>query len=173
MLTISIAPVPADVPGLALTVAKMRLEHLAAFGNTPPSRHGEGGMGPDDLNLDALGGPVSLALPLSQGIYSRVEFEFQDVTIEGTWRGTPFRARLAGFAGRKVDLPATPQELRSDLPPVTFALSVDVGSWFTGTDGPLLDAATASNGEIVCDDQSNTAISVALTDGVARSFSVR
>ena len=150
-LSVTFIPLPASVPELQLTSATMRLSHIGVFGNAPPP---PGPPPPNDLAFDALDGGVRRDFMLPPGIYSRVQLAYENVVINGTWRGTPFQVRLAMMRGFPVDLRATVGRELSVDNDVAFVVDVDVGSWFAGN---LLDGAVASGGQIICDPLTNPA----------------
>jgi hypothetical protein len=68
-----------------------------------------------------------------------------------------------------VDLRAsTPQELGLGSN-IAFEVTVDPESWFSNR---VFENATLTNGEIVCNDQVNTALGGTLTDHILHSFSL-
>lgn len=172
-LTVVITPATLDVADLNLASASMRLEHFSVFGDVAPPPHG-GGPGmpmPNDVMLNALLPSSSFPFPmLPDGVYSRVQFSADNVQLQGTWRGMPFRARLAMFRGPMVDLrSATSPELGPGQD-VSFSISVDPNTWFEGS---LFDTAMTVNGQIFCDQQSNASVAMELTNRIGRSFSLR
>ena len=163
-LSVTFIPLPASVPELQLTSATMRLSHIGVFGNAPPP---VGPPPPNDLAFDALDGGVRRDFMLPPGIYSRVQLAYENVVINGTWRGTPFQVRLAMMRGFPIDLRATVGRALSVDNDVAFVVDVDVGSWFAGN---LLDGAVASGGQIICDPLTNPAITMELGMRIGRSF---
>ena len=98
-----------------------------------------------------------------------MRFGVENVQLQGTWRGTPFEARLAMFHGPMVDLlSATARELAPGHD-VTFVVDADVASWFAGD---VLDGAPAMNGQIRIDGMTNPTVAGTLTDRLRASFSL-
>jgi len=178
VLTITFTGRPIDVAGLTLTTATIHLEHIRALGDAPPPGPPPGSHPDkqvDNIDLDLLGGAASnsVSLSLPQGLYSRVQFNFEKVSLVGTWQGTPLQVDLVPFQGPRVDLRATAgQELRSGQDG-TFAIVVNPNDWFAAA---ILDSAMTSvdpsggGNRIVCDAQNNTAVGVELTDRIGKSF---
>ncbi len=175
--TVGFTSVPLTAPELSLSAATLRLSHIAVLGNaTPPPPMG----GPPPLPGPRPGPSTSLVLDvlspatasvslddLPQGLYSRVEFFVGDVSLAGLWRGTSLRAELVMVMHKRVDLrTGTPRELGPDLN-APFSVSLDPNLWFAGL---LLNGATVTNGQIVCDAQRNPEIAAELTNRIARSF---
>jgi hypothetical protein len=180
--TVSFAPQALTVPYVNLTRARVQLDRLQVVGNTfpppsssqPPPDHPP----PDDqppqftgVSLDALSPTTSTTIDsLPQGLYSRVRFLVGRVSIDGTWRGTPFHVSLAPF-GATVDIRApAPQELGLDQD-AAFQVSVALDLWFP----PYLfdNAALDDRGQIICDDVSNPQMSGPITQWIAASFALR
>ena len=163
-LSVTFIPVQGSVPEPQLTAATMRLSHIGVFGNAPPPG---GPPPPNDINFDALGGGVRRDFTLPPGIYSRVQLAYENVVINGTWRGTPFQVRLGMMRGFPVDLRATVGRVLSVDNDVAFVVDVDVGSWFAGN---VLDGAVASGGQIICDPLNNPTITMEVGMRIGRSF---
>jgi hypothetical protein len=181
--TVGFTPLEANVSGLALESAGMHIRDILVIGNVPPPpppRPPPPGPPPSgrppppplpDIDLDVLssGGSVTLSW-LPQGLYSRVAFIFERVSLRGTWKGTPFSVSLANVMGQQVGLRAsTPQELGPGQD-VSFDVTVDPKLWF---ENGLLDAATPSGGQILLDDQNSGALVEALKARIVASFSLR
>jgi len=145
----------------------MKLDHIVVFGNVPPPPN-VGQM----LTVNALGAAQQVKIDmLPQGVYSRVQFGFDMVSISGTWKSTPFTAFLSPppRAMPPVDLrSANAQELGPEMD-ITFPVALDVGSWFAND---LLDQATPMGGQITCDMVQNPDVTMQMTMRVHDSFSL-
>jgi hypothetical protein len=177
-VTVRFATRPFDTAGLTVATARLRIRDLLVIGNVPPPPPppfppppGSAPPPPPpntrfDFDVLSAGRGVSFDF-YPQGLYSRVLFAFDRVTIEGTWNRTPFRVAIGAFMGVRVDLrSATPQELGPGKD-TAFEISMDPGTWFASR---ILDSAMIANGEIVCDEQHNAALAAALNDRIAGSF---
>jgi hypothetical protein len=171
-LTVAFTPEPPSIPELTLSSATLVIDHLQPIGNGPPPMPPP----PMPLMIDVLStAPVARIFdPIPPGVYSRVIFSVDNrngpaVNLQGTWRGTPFVARLGAFGGNPVDVRGT---VGAEIEPgrdATLSVQIDVGSWFAGN---LLDQATASNGQITCDMMNNPQVAGALLMRVDQSFSL-
>lgn len=171
-LTVTFTPAAVSVDGLTLTKATLTIDHVEALGNAPPPHPPPGPMPPDHLTLDLQGAGDSLTIDVPPGLYSRVGFHIEDVSLAGTWKGMPLSARLAMFQGPRVDLrSATPVEVTSGGT-ATLSVSVDPAQWFAAP-SPLDSATVAADGSITCNDQQNQATAAALLDRVPPSFSLK
>lgn len=180
VLTISFTAKAVDVAELTVIAASIHLEHIRALGDgpaagPPPGSHPDKQVDSIDFN-PLVGGPSSVSLSVPQGLYSRVQLNFEQVSLAGTWRGTPFQVDLVPFQGPRVDLRASAgQELQSGQDGA-FAIFVDPNEWFADA---ILDMAMPSadpgggGNRIVCDAQNNTVVGAALTDRIARSFTLQ
>jgi hypothetical protein len=121
-----------------------------------------------EIRLDLLSAGQSFSLTmLPQGVYSRVRFTGDQVELEGSWRGVPLKVKLEQQGeGNPVDLRSNGVEVAPGGV-ATFAISVDVASWFAGG---LLDSATATQQEILVDAANNPAVAAQLAARVAASF---
>src|SRR5439155_3826993 len=170
LLTVTFVPTAPATPDLVLSSGTLRLDHILVIGDAPPPMH----MPPmQAVNLDVLssGGSLTFTM-LPPGVYSRVQLVFENVMLQGTWRGMPFQARLAVFRPMPVDLRSpTGKELGHDMD-VTFTVGVDAGSWFAGN---VLDGASPppGGGTTLIDEQNNFGVTMELTTRVGRSFSLQ
>ncbi|MDB4966526.1 MAG: hypothetical protein JWN44_2215 [Myxococcales bacterium] len=167
-LTLTFTPAPPAVPNLTLDSGTMHIERINVLGDAPPPMH----MPPvQSFDLDVLSPGTSLTFTmLPPGVYSRVQLMFSNVQLQGSWRGTPFSARVASFRPLPVDLrSATGKELAHDEN-VSFTVGVDVTSWFAAN---LLDSAAPSAGQLVIDEQNNGAVGAELMMRIGRSFSLQ
>ncbi len=179
-VTVRFAPRPFDTAGLTVQTARLHIRDLLVIGNVPPPPPrpfppppGSGPPPPPPntrFDLDVLSPPRGVSFDFyPQGLYSRVLFAFDRVTIDGTWNRTPFRVAVGAFMGVRVDLrSATPQELGPGKD-TAFEISLDPSAWFASR---ILDYAMVTNGEILCDDQHNLPLAAALNDRIATSFAL-
>jgi hypothetical protein len=183
--TVAFRPQPFNLPSMSLDTAELTLRSVRVLGNAlppppqgqppppglPPPPPPDGGFHTSpDIDLDVLStGSTATLSRLPQGLYSRVRFSIDGIAMKGRWYGTPFEVTLAPFMNADVDLRAsTPQELGLGSN-IAFDVTVDPEVWFsTG----VFENATLTNGEIVCNDQINTAVGGILTDHIVSSFSL-
>src|SRR5437773_103729 len=100
-LTVRFSPLPAAVDQLVLATARMRIDRIGVFGDVPPRYPPI----PAAVDLDALSAGAAFTFSNQpQGVYSRVAFAFENILVDGTWRGTPFEARAGMLRGSMVDL---------------------------------------------------------------------
>jgi hypothetical protein len=179
-ITVRFSPKPFAVSGLTVVNARMRIGDVLVLGNVPPppppprDRPPPDGLPPPPpsrFELDALSEGTEISFyRFPQGLYSRVLFLFDRVSLEGTWNGTPFRASLVNFMPLGVDLRSpAPQELGPGLD-AAFAVSVDPAAWFANR---LLDYAMIVDGQILCDEQHNGPMANMLTQRIATSFALQ
>lgn len=180
-LTVGFAPLPIDLPELKLDLGSLRLERIVVLGAAPPPRSPMPARSEVDLDLRTAGSSLRFAA-LPQGIYSRVLFAPDSLVVDGTWRGTPLRVRIAkqpwgGPGAPPPPPPFFPVDLRSatgrEIAPgldASLAVTIDVNAWFTGT---LLDTAVMTGGQILCDAQNNASLTRRLADRVSRSFALQ
>lgn len=167
-LTVAFAPAAANVTDLTLTSATMMIDRIMPLGNAPPP----GPPPPTHLTVDALaaaGASIDFDR-LPPGVYSRVQFSVDVVMAQGTWRGTPFSALVGMFGGNQIDLRAANGVDLDAGQNATLTVGIDVGSWFAGD---VLDGATPSGGQILCDMQNNPATTGQLSMRVNSSFSLQ
>jgi hypothetical protein len=166
---VKVTPTPPSLADLTVTSAKMSLDHIVIVGNVPPPPNG----GPMiNLHLDALGQSQEAKIEmLPQGVYSRVQFGFDMVMMSGTWKGTPFTVMFSPppRAMPPVDLRSANAQELGPAKDVTFAVGLDVGSWFANG---LLDQATPSGGSITCDMTQNPDVTMQLGMRIHDSFSL-
>jgi hypothetical protein len=168
-LSVTFTPRPPALANLMLASGALSLDHILVLGDAPPPMHPP--MMPP-LDLDVLGSGASITLTmLPPGVYSRVQLSFEDVLIQGTWRGTPFQVRIAAFRPAPVDMRSPTGKELAHGQDVAFAVTIDANAWFAGG---LLDSATPSPGnQILIDDQNNVMIASALMMRIAQSFSLQ
>ena len=179
--TVAFTPKPVALPYIVLDRAQVQLDRVLVIGNMPPppppgqpppDRPPPGDRPPlPDVSLDALSSAGSSASfeDLPQGLYSRVRFTLDRMSLEGKARGTVFNVSIAPFSVI-VDVRASvPQELGLDRD-INFPVSVDPNVWFPAYlfDGAMLD----NRGEIVSDEVSNPQIGATIIQAMARSFSL-
>jgi hypothetical protein len=168
-LTISFQPQPASVAGLSLATATLQLDRIQVIGNRPPPDPPP----PMPLTVDALATSATstAAMHPPPGVYSRVQLSVEQLTVTGTWRGTPLEVHLGMFGGNQVDVRSA-SGTGIDLEPgddVTLPVQINVGSWFADN---VLDGAMVVNGRILCDPQHNGPTSMQLSMRVNLSFSL-
>jgi hypothetical protein len=167
-LTVAFKPTPPSVANLTLSSVTLVVDRIMPIGNAPPP----GPPPPTRLTIDALSTTgASLDFDhLPQGVYSRVQFSVDGVTVHGSWRGTPLTAMVGMFGGNQIDLrSSTGREIGPGLD-ATLSVAVDVSSWFAGD---VLDGATSSGGQIVCDMQNNPMVTGQLSMLVNSSFTLQ
>jgi len=167
-LTVSFVASPANVANLTLSSASLMIDRIMPIGNAPPP----GPPPPTHLTIDALsatGASISFDR-LPPGLYSRVQFSVDAVMAQGSWRGTPFSALVGMFGGNQIDLRAATGVALDAGQDATLTVAIDVGSWFGGN---VLDGATPSGGQILCDMQNNPATTAQLSMRVNSSFSLQ
>jgi hypothetical protein len=168
VLTVTFTPTKPQNPDVQLTTAKMRLDRVMVFGNQPPPMPPPGPPMPMGFDFDALSTGMSLVYTkLPQGLYSRVQFDLLNVVMDGTWKGTPFHARLATFRPVPADARSPVAKELGPGRDVSFTVTVDEDSWFANG---VLEMAMQSGGMILYDEVSNPTLSMQLLDQVRRSF---
>ena len=166
-LTLSFAPASAQVSSLTLASAGVQLEGITIIGDVAP----DGRSMISELQIDALSTGSSVKLgAIPQGVYSRVRFNLEHVAVQGSWRGAPLQVQLESDNGTPVDLSSSSGVDVAPGHDGTFAVTLDVGSWFAGQ---LLDGATQSQGQIVIDAANNTTVAAQLKSRVAASFTLK
>jgi hypothetical protein len=168
-LSITFTPKPPTLANLTLGSGALSLDHILVLGDAPPPMHPP--MMPP-VGVDVLGSPTSVTLTmLPPGVYSRVQLTFEDVLIQGTWRGAAFQVRIAAFRPAPVDMRSPTGKELAHGQDVAFAVSIDANTWLAGD---LLDSATPSPGnQILVDDQNNVMVAAALMMRIAQSFSLQ
>ncbi len=167
-LAVGFTTAPVDVTGLTLTSATMHLAQIVVLGDRPPP----GPPMPAALTLDLVagtGGTLELDL-LPPAVYSRVEFVVDNISLQGSWRGTPLTAMIGMFGGIPVKLRSANGE---DVGPGmngTFTVTADPNQWFAGD---LLDSAVIANGQITCDGANNMVLGMMLAGRVPPSFTLQ
>lgn len=165
-LTLTVTPTsPATAP-LTLQQARLELDNVSLVGDVAPVSM------LSDVSIDLLSSGMTLPFTmLPQGLYSRVRFTVDTVSMQGTWRGVPLTIHLESGDGSQ----STVIDLRSstgvEVAPghdATIAVGIDAASWLAGG---LLDSATQSSGQIVLDSSNNVALGQQLLSRLAPSFS--
>jgi hypothetical protein len=154
-----------------MVVRELELKRTDATSDSTCSHDGEDDgceeleSGPFLLDLPlSTGATTVLTVPVTPGTYSELEFkvhapsndsadaflalhpDFAGVSIRvtGTWNGTPFTYETGVKA--KQELEIRPPLVVTDSSNADFTLFIDVGTWFRGMDGKLLDPASANAG---------------------------
>jgi hypothetical protein len=167
VLTIDFVPGAAPSGDLVFTKAELHLDHIMAIGDAPPPMNQPPPMAM--LDLDALDGAKDVSFGmLVPGLYSRVRFTLSQLTVTGSWRGTPLMVDLGGFMGTQVDLRSPGGHELGHDENVTLTVGVVPTGWF---DGNVLDQVPPSGGTIVVDDQS--AMAPGILDHIAHSFTLQ
>jgi len=116
-----------------------------------------------DLPL-STGATTVMTVPVTPGSYDEFEFKVRaprndstnaflalhpdfagvSIRVTGTWNGTPFTYETA--VGAKQEMTIAPPLVVTDSSSVDFTLYIDIGTWFRGMDGKLLDPTTANAG---------------------------
>ncbi len=74
------------------------------------------------------------------------DFAGVSIRVTGTWNGTPFTYETA--VGAKQETHISPPLVVTDSTSADFTLFIDIGTWFRGTDGKLIDPTTANAGGV-------------------------
>jgi hypothetical protein len=156
-----------SLPELTISDGEMRLERIMVFGNVPPPMPPPPPKGALLDLLSPTGSEVVLGM-LPRGVYSRVTFDFANVGVTGTWRGTPFDVNLGAFRGEMVDLRSAGKELGPGQD-VAFSVEVDPAQWFAGD---VLDGAVASNGRLLIDMMNNQTVTMQIGMRIPPSFTL-
>ena len=165
-LTVDVAPMTSAVNGLVLSAGKVEIEGLTVLGDVAPD--GRSMIREFSLDLMSPGSSFSLSM-LPQGVYSRVRFNVDNVSVAGTWKSTPFTIALDGGDNTIVDLRSNGVEVTPGHDGA-LSVSVDPGSWFAGD---LLDSAAVSQSQIVVNLTTNTAVGAQLLARVPGSFTLQ
>jgi hypothetical protein len=165
-LTLSFTPTQTSVTSLTLSSASVHIEEISVIGDVAPDPRSM----ISDLQIDALSTGTSVKLAtIPQGLYSRVHFGVEHTAISGSWRGVPLTVSLSSDDGTPVDLSSS---AGVDVAPGhdgTFAVTLDVASWFANS---ILDGATAVGGQITIDRTNNPTVAAQLSSLVAASFAL-
>ena len=165
-LTVDVKPAASAVAGLTLTSGKMEIEGLTVYGDVTPD--GRSMVQEFSLDLVSPGATFSLSM-LPQGVYSRVRFAVDGVSVAGTWKTTPFTVALEGGDNNVIDLRSNGVEVGPGQN-VGLSVGVDPGSWFANN---LLDGATVSSQQIVVNSLSNGAVGAQLLARIPASFTLQ
>jgi hypothetical protein len=166
-LTLHFVPATLDVANLVVQSATMAISGLTVYGDTSSAV----GSDKERLSLD-VDGAVSLdavIAMLTPGVYSRVKLNVDNMTMTGSWRGTPLQISVGEFGGGMVALRSGAGQDVGTATAASFVIAVDPNPWFANG---ILDMAMISNGQIVCDMRSNPDLGGALINRIATSFSI-
>jgi hypothetical protein len=167
VLTLSIAASASPAEPLQLTSASLGIERLTVLGDVAPDARAMVA----EAHIDLLStGKTLTFMMLPQGLYSRVQFRFEELSLQGSWRGTPLSVHLDSDNGELVDLRSAAGVEVTPGHDGSFAVTVDDNSWFAGD---LLDSATQAQGQILVDALDNTAVGSQLFARVPASFSLQ
>jgi hypothetical protein len=166
-LTVDFEPALAGVADLTISSAMLMVDRIQPIGSVPPM----GPPPPTHLTIDALAtAPATIAFDhLPQGVYSRLQFSVDTVAVAGTRRTTPFSVHIGMFGGNQIDVRANAGQEIGPGESATLVVDIDVASWFSEA---VLDGATVSGGQIVCDGASNPMTTGAISMRVDDSFTL-
>jgi len=155
-----------------MVVREVELKQTEITGNDSTACAGEQHDGCEELEsgpylLDlplSTGATTVMTVPVTPGTYDEFEFKVRapkndssdaflalhpdfagvSIRVTGTWNGTPFTYETAVSA--KQELGIQPPLVVTDSSSADFTLYIDIGTWFRGMDGKLLDPTTANTG---------------------------
>lgn len=163
-LSLTIAVSPPVIEGLTSVSGELELHRVGVFADVA----GDTRTMVQRLELKLPGPPTALEFPdAPYGLYSHVGGGLDDITIEGSWRGTPliFAVEVENLS---IDLHATATEY-GPTQSAHFDVNVDMTRWFDAT---LLDNAVVDQGRILIDARHNTDLAVTMSRSVQASFAV-
>lgn len=147
-LKVTLVPRAPKVSDLSFEAGAVRLTGLTVLGDVAP----DGRAMVPELALDLRGPGKSVTLPrLPQGLYSRVRFKVQRLTVKGEYDGDDLSLELSRV-DMAVDLRAISGEEIAPGVDGEFQIVLDASAWFAGVD---LSEAKRYDGEIEIDDEHN------------------
>lgn len=147
-LTLTLHPTVPSSSGLVVKGGALRVEQLSVFGDVAPDPRGM----VSDASVPWLSGLQLTFSELPPGLYSRVRFVVDEITLEGTWAGAPLKLKLELDGALRVDLRSPTGVELAPGHDAALTVSIAAGGWL---DGVALDAAEREGGEIRLDDNHN------------------
>jgi hypothetical protein len=158
-LTLTLAASPPALTGLTVTGGGLELEHIAVIGDVAPDPRSMLGETKAEWTKER-------ELPfkeLPQGLYSRVRFDAEKLSLDGTWQGTPLKIRCE-LHDLRVDLRSPSGREISPGHDARFRVGIDATHWLDGVD---LSSAQLVEGQIRIDEANNAALRAQISAAVS------